>query len=219
LTDHITIQLEQSGIWRSTDISRHRSRPKGEPGIVTRPVRLKTCRGDALARVTAFPLRSATVGSISCLDVLEFVRNDIGLIDEIARVLVRGGKLSLRVPATGPFAGFDHLNLMHYVVDITRRGARPRETYEVGWRRHYGVSDIEEMLGTHRFRLVATRHRRLALAEVAGFASIILFRWLWPSPQRFRAAQRIVRKVERFEHRIRLPFGSILEVEAIRLDE
>ncbi len=218
MTNNITIQLEQSGIWRGSAVRRHRPRPKGEPGIVTRPVRLKTQQGDVLARVTAFPLQSATVDAITCLEVLEFVRNDIGLVDEIARILVPGGKLRLRVPATGPLAGFDHLNLMHYLVDITHRGARPGETYEVGWRRHYGVGDIQEMLGPDRFRLVVIRHRRIALAEVASFASFVLFRWLLRSPQRFRVAQRIVRKIERLEHRIRLPFGFVLEVDAIRLD-
>lgn len=155
--------------------------------------------------------------TIECLDVLEFARNDIGLIDEIARVLAAGGRVSIRVPSAGPLAGIDPYNLTRYLVDTTHRGARPYETSEIGWRRHYRVRDLEEMLGTTRFRIVAIRRRKLAIAEGTRFLSMVLFRRLFPSLDRYRTAQRLIRVIDRVENHIRTPIGSVLEVEAVRL--
>jgi ubiquinone/menaquinone biosynthesis C-methylase UbiE len=154
---------------------------------------------------------------VTCLDVLEYIRNDEGAIEEMARVLAPGGRLRIRVPATGALAGFDSFNLMHYLVDTTRRGTRPHETSELTWRRHYSLNELESMLGCHRFRIVRVRRRRLALAEIVNFVSMVLFRWVRPRRDRYRVAKRLVRKIERLEHRIVTPFGFVLEIEAERL--
>jgi SAM-dependent methyltransferase len=155
--------------------------------------------------------------AVTCFDVLEYIRNDQGAIDEIARVLAPGGRLRIRVPTTGPLAGFDSFNLMHYLVDTTRRGSRPHETSELTWRRHYSLSELESMLGPDRFRVVRVRRRRLALAEIVNFVSMVLFRWVRPRRDRYRTAKRFIRKIERIEHRIVTPFGFVIEIEAERL--
>lgn len=164
----------------------------------------------------ALPLADASCASISCLDVLEYVRDDVAMIDELARVLRPGGLLRLRVPNAGPFAGLDALNLYRYLVDITRRGRKPPETNEVGWRRHYAVDDLPTLLEpAFSIRSVATR--RVGLAELVDFAALVICRWLRQSESRYRRRLPLVHLIERIEDTVRLgQSGSVLEVEAVR---
>jgi SAM-dependent methyltransferase len=213
----VTITLERSGAWRGVAGGGKHRHTRGEPGPFTRPVRLTMRSGSVLARPRRLPLEDASVSSIACLDVLEYIRNDDIAVDEFARVLAPGGALYLRVPATGPLAGLDAYNLMHYLVDTSRRGLRPHETCEVGWRRHYGIEDLIHLLGHDRFQIVRVRRRGLAIAEVVDFAAMMLFRWLSPSQDHYRAGKRIARMIERIERRITVPFGANLDLEAVRL--
>lgn len=214
----LTIEVERSAKWREAPATaRRRRRPKGEPILLPRPVRGSTDAGAFIARQTALPLADRSVESIACLDVLEFIRDEEELIDEFARVLAPGGVLRLRMPAAGPLAGIDAFNMARYLVDITHRGVRPRETSELGWRRHYRPADLQSLLCSARFEIVRVRRRRLALAEAITFAGIVLFRWVRPRRRWFRRVQRIAATIERFEHRISTPFGSIVEVDAIRI--
>ena len=215
----ITVTLERSGAWRGLAGSGKRRHTRGEPGPFTRPVRLTTAAGAVLARPRRLPLADASVASIACIDVLEYIRNDDLALDELARVLAPGGTLRLRIPATGLLAGIDAYNLMHYLVDTTRRGSRPHEICEVGWRRHYGLDDIRQMLGPSRFEIVRARRRGLAIAELIDFAAMVLFRWLAPSQDRYRRGKRLARAVERLERRLTVPFGSTLDLEATRLPD
>lgn len=216
---NLRIDVERSGRWRAAPLpkQRKRTRPKGEPVAFERPVRLTVPDGSFTSRTTAFPLADGSIDTIECFDVLEYVRNDVGLSDEIARVLHPGGTVVIRVPATGPLAGIDSFNLARYLVDITKRGARPYETSELGWRRHYGVADIGDLLGDDRFEITQVRRRRLAIGEAMLFAAMLLFRRFFPSRDRYRAAQRFIRRIERFENRFVTSFGSVLEIEAKRI--
>lgn len=213
----VTITLVRSGAWRGWTASDRKRHARGEPRPFARPVRLTTPHGALLARPRCLPLGDASVTSIACLDVLEYIRNDDLAVDEFARVLAPGGTLRLRVPASGPLAGFDAYNLMHYLVDTSRRGLRPHETCEVGWRRHYGVEDLERMLRPERFRIARLRRQGLAIAELVDFAAMVLFRWVRPSQDRYRSGKGLARAIERIERRIVVPFGATLDLEAIRL--
>ena len=215
----LTINVEHSGKWRSAPIPRRRRRPKGEVSQFARPVRLTFAHGVFLARTGCLPLADRVVTSITCCDVLELVRNDVGLIDEMARILAPGGLLRLRVPATGVLAGVDAYNLMRYLVDTTHRGARPQETSELGWRRHYSRRDLIDMLGGSRFKIVKVERRRLAIAEATNFLAMMLFRWLRPSGDHYRTGKRIANAIQRIEHRLVSPFGSVLEIVAERLPD
>jgi SAM-dependent methyltransferase len=212
----LTVEVERSGIWRAAPPPHRRRRPKGEVPAFERPVRLKFPSGAALGKTTALPLPDASINAIECLDVLEYVRNDLGLIDELARVLSPHGELRLRVPATGVLAGIDSLNLMHYLVDVTHRGSRPHESSELGWRRHYSLEDLAGLLDPERFEIARVRRRGLAAAEIVTFAAMVLFRWLRPSVDHYRAWRRIARGIERVERRIVTPIGSVIEIVAIR---
>src|SRR4051812_10363287 len=83
----VTITLERSGAWRGAAGSGKRRHTRGEPGPLTRPVRLLTHSGSVLARPRRLPLGDASITSITCLDVLEYIRNDDLAVDEFARVL------------------------------------------------------------------------------------------------------------------------------------
>lgn len=215
----ITITLERSGVWRGSTGSGKRRREPNEPGRFSRPVRLSMPQGSVLARPSRLPLPNASAQCVEYFGVLEYIRNDDLAIDDVARVLAPGGTLRLRVPATGPLAALDAYNLMHYLVDTSRRGFRPHETSEVGWRRHYGVDDLLRMLGPDRFRIVRVRRRGLALAEVIDVAAMVAFRWLRPNPVRYESGKRLAQTVERLERRLIFPFGAVLDVDAVRLPE
>jgi len=150
---------------------------------------------------SSFPLAGGSCDRISCLDVLEHVREDDTLIAECARVLKPGGTLQLRVPNTGPLAGIDPLNLYHYVVDITGRRPRPIENDEIGWRRHYSATDLTAMLQPW-FTVTAQRTTQLGIAALVETGVLLLFRWLLGSKTLERRATLVVRRVEQIDNYI-----------------
>jgi hypothetical protein len=219
LEAELTITLERGGIWRGAPKRRRRNQDTGEPGAFNRPVRGKLASGEFLAWPRALPFPDKALRSVAYLEVLEYIQNDDLALEEVVRVIAIGGRLRLRVPATGPLAGLDTYNLMHYLIDTSRRGERPYETSEIGWRRHYSVDDLMQMLGRERFRILSTRRRGLALAQLFDFAAMVLFRWTRPNHDRYRSAKRIVRAIARIENRIVTPFGFFLELEIVRLSD
>jgi SAM-dependent methyltransferase len=212
----VTIALERSGAWRGAATPRSRRETHGEPGQLRRPVRLITLEGVILARPSRLPLPTASVTHITCRDVIEYIANEDLTLDEFARVLSPGGTLRLTVPATGPLAGLDAYNLMHYLVDTGRRGLRPFEIAEVGWRRHYGIDDLEDMLGADRFVIQNARRRGLAISELTDFSAMVLFRWLRMQPEREQSVRSLARRIRRAESHLVTPIGYYLEVEARR---
>jgi SAM-dependent methyltransferase len=164
----------------------------------------------------AVPLADASCVSIQCRDVLEYVRDDEALIAEFARVLKPGGRLTLRVPNAGPLAGIDSLNLYRYLVDITRRGRQPAETTEVGWRRHYSVADLRELLEPD-FRLCTIATHGLGLAQIVDFVALATFRWRRRSGARYQRWRTLARRIERIGDLVRPGrYGWAVEVTAVR---
>jgi len=178
------------------------------------PIRCVTKEGSFLANSWAVPLPDGSCGSIACVETLEFVRDDEALIGEFARLLVPGGKLYLTVPNTGPFAGIDAFNLYHYLVDTTHRRKKPPETEEVGWRRHYGVPELAELLGP-RFRIRSVSSRRIGISELTHAGLLVAFRWILGSEFAYRRSTALVRRLTRWEDGIRLGrIGAVLTIEA-----
>jgi SAM-dependent methyltransferase len=184
----------------------------------TRPLLCHTTLGDVWANAWALPFRCANFAEVCCLDVLENVRDDEALVDELARVLAPGGRLVLRVPATGPVAGLDPYNLFRYLVDVTGRGSRMTEVDEIGWRRHYAPEEIARLLGPDRFRITYRATSGIGLEQLTAFGGMVLFNWLRPDDDRLRRANRAAARIGALEAAI--PTGQqgfLLSVEAVRL--
>jgi SAM-dependent methyltransferase len=214
------IDYERSERWRTSPAPGRKlvDRFHGETSF-SHPVRCTLPFGSLRSMPSALALPDASIDRIACLDVFEYVKDDVGLAAELARILAPGGRVRVRVPATGPLAGVDSLNLQRYLVDVSRRGERPPEIAELGWRRHYGEADLTAMFNPDELRVVSLTRRGLALGEVATFGAIFLFRWLWPNPERYQAAKRVIATLERFERRVVTPFGFSLEATFERIAE
>ncbi len=101
---------------------------------------------DAGAPVPHLATASIATSRIVALDVLEHVVDEEAWIACFAHLLAPGGSLTVRVPAEGPVAWLDALNLFRYVQDVTGLGKQPLETKMKGWHRHYPPDDLTTML-------------------------------------------------------------------------
>jgi hypothetical protein len=139
-------------------------------------------------------------------------------VAELARVLAPGGRLRLRVPAAGPQAVVGPYNLYPYGADVTRRGRRPPETDELGWRRHYGLNELLRLLGPERFRLAAWQTSGVGAGELATLGGMLLYRWLRWDDGAYRRAERFVATAGEASERVPTGrFGTVLTVEGVRL--
>jgi hypothetical protein len=205
------LQLDIDWRWHRP---KHRRRvPKGEPPIEERP--LRCALGDKVINATAghLPLGDESVRRVECGTVFAYARNDEGLAGELGRIVCPGGTVTLSVPGTGLLAGLDSFNLYRYLVDVTKRGLRPFETSDIGWRRHYSLTDLRILLGDNGFDLVSERRSTLALAEAVRLFGFLCFRWLRPSRNRYRAVARASNQLLAIEHKIAWRHGFWLEVE------
>lgn len=169
--------------------------PKGEPRPDERPIR---CIEDATtvgATTTALPYPDASCEFVDCGTVFAYVRNDEGLARELRRAVRPGGTVRIRVPATGPLAVVDAFNLHRYLVDLTKRGLRPFETADIGWRRHYSLRDLTELMDPEAFAVAEHFRYGVAASEAIRLSGFALFRWLRPSRDRYRAVSRFAERV------------------------
>jgi len=163
------------------------------------------------------PFPDSMFTSIVCLDALAFVRDDAAAINELARVLAPGGTLEIRVPNQGPTAGLDAFNLFRYFSDGTRRGERPSETDELGWRRHFRKCEIAELIESAGFRVTANRTSGTGLPELGHFAAMVGFRWLRSSEEHYQRAVAVIERVREVDNRIPIPgFGFSQTILAVR---
>lgn len=75
------------------------------PGTVNA---LYRTRPDVFADAAHLPIASGSVDAVACLEVVEHVRNPVGLVSEVARVLRPGGRLWLSVPFLYPIHDAPH---------------------------------------------------------------------------------------------------------------
>lgn len=96
------------------------------------------------ASAKSLPFVSESVDTVLLLDVLEHVKDEQAVIDEVYRVLKKGGTLILSVPHKGLFRWLDPQNL----------SARVKNTYRPTERhRHYSESELSYLL-FQKFRIV-----------------------------------------------------------------
>lgn len=216
-TDLHTLRLDLD--WRWHRPKRRAALPKGEPRDDERPIR---CIEDSItvgATTTALPYPDQSCETIDCGTVFAYVRNDEGLAAELRRVVQTSGVVHVMVPSVGPLAGLDAFNLHRYLVDISKRGLRPFETADIGWRRHYSLRDLERLLGTEDFTVASHRQFGLAASETIRMCGFVLFRWLRPSRDRYRAVSGLANQVLDLESRLALPNGFWLEATFIRKEK
>ena len=193
--------------WRWHRPKRRPNLPKGEPRLDERPIRCMVDGTVTSAPATRLPFENGQFQNIECGAIFAFVRNDEGLAGELARVTVPGGRIELHVPATGLLAGLDAFKLHRYLVDTTKRGLRPFETAEIGWRRHYSLDDLVKMLNPAHFRLVASHRSAIGASELVRMGGFGMFRWLRPSRSRYRKVSKIADQLRTIEDRIEWPHG------------
>jgi SAM-dependent methyltransferase len=162
------------------------------------------------------PLRTASVDAVECAETLELTRDEVGAFREIARVLRPGGRLRLQVPATGPLAALDAINLYKYVGEVAGRTELVEEALETGWRRHYSQADIEQLAGD-RFRIERVERRGLGLGEAVHFAAMLSGKWRTPRPDLYERLRGMANRLSECELRTATPWGWCATYHLVRV--
>jgi SAM-dependent methyltransferase len=136
--------------------------------------------GDEFARIASkeeqprLPLADASVASVDARDVLEHVRDEQAWLAEIARVVIPGGMLLLRVPLDNGLAWLDALNIYRYLGGVTGSGDdEPLETLPTGWHRHYRTADITGLIEDAGFGVDGIESEGMPLGEIGHLAGLI----------------------------------------------
>jgi SAM-dependent methyltransferase len=130
----------------------------------------------ALAHAEQLPYTDAFFDGVLLLDVLEHVRREGSVLDEVYRVLKPGGTLVVSVPNKGLLAWLDALN----VWDFYAGGSHPPEEVILGgypYHRHYGEADLRRLLGS-RFAVRRVQRTGLGLVELINLALLALCKGL-----------------------------------------
>ncbi len=130
-----------------------------------------------LASAEAVPLPDHSFDGVLFLDVLEHVRDERAALAEIARLLKPGGTLIVSVPHRGLLWRLDSLNLYQWLVRRTHHGLPPLEIGLDAPHRHYGLAQLQEMLGS-RFRVERVMRTGLGLAELVNVPLLVFCRYL-----------------------------------------
>lgn len=112
-----------------------------ERGVITRKI---NANNDAL------PFEDNYFDAVTCLDVIEHVFEPINLINEISRVLKKGGILIVSTP---------NIRYWHHLFDLAVNGRFPKtsgdaEHYDGGHLHYFTYRDIEKILEKKGFRIV-----------------------------------------------------------------
>lgn len=164
------------------------------------------------------PYADERFDTVVALDVLEHVLDEERWLAELARITRPGGRLTLRVPATGPLSWLDALNIYRYVVEISNRGTAPRQTQPIGWHRHYSHRELAAMLSAASFRPISAHHAGTGLDEIPGIAGLMTLDWLLGLRNAERKVHRARARLQRLDDKLRIgPIGTELIIEAVRL--
>ena len=163
------------------------------------------------------PYADARFDAVVAPDVIEHVLDEEHWLAELARITRPGGRLAMSVPASGPLAWLDALNLYRYLVETTHRGTAPRQTLPIGWHRHYRRSDLAALLSGAGFEPIRIHRVGTGLAEAPSLAGQITLDWLLGLPNAEQRIRRARAPLDRLDRRLRTgPFGTWLIAEAVR---
>jgi SAM-dependent methyltransferase len=169
------------------------------------------------ANPVSLPFPDATFSKIDCLDILAYVRDDEATLIEMARVLAPGGTLTIRVPNQAPTGGFDCFNLYRYISDGLRRGDRPPETDELGWRRRFSEDEFGRLIESSGFHVEKQSTSGTGLLDLGQLAAMLGFRLLQNNESRYQRVMPIVERVRSIDNFIPLPIlGCSQTIVAVR---
>ncbi len=164
------------------------------------------------------PYADARFATIVALDVIEHVLDEELWLAELARVIRSGGRLTLRLPAAGPLAWLDALNLYRYLVETSHRGHAPRQTMPIGWHRRYTRADVDNMLKRAGFQPSSARRVGIGLAEGPSLAGHIVLDWLLALPTAERTIQKAREPLDRLDASLPTnPIGTRLIIHTVRV--
>jgi SAM-dependent methyltransferase len=137
----------------------------------------------------SIPYPDGFFDGVLLLDVLEHVRDEKAVLQEIHRILRPGGCLVVSVPNDGLLAGWDSLNVYRQMFG----GGRPAPTDDPSWtispqHRHYSLERLEALV-EDGFQMRTVQYTGLGLAEPINLLLLLAFRALLPLPRVYRAAQ------------------------------
>jgi len=184
-----------------------------------RPIRCSWQAGAVYAHPARLPFANASFDEIRCIDQLEFLMREEELLRELARLLAPGGRLTLRVPATGALAGFDSFNLNRYLRDITRHGYVAAEPGEIGWRKHYPTADLTRMMANIGLSVISINRSRFILSELAALSVLIRCFWWRYDVAAYKRGQRRIDRLRGFEDRLRFHGGFLVTVVAAKPEQ
>ena len=129
------------------------------------------------APAEAIPFEDASFDAVLLLDVLEHVRRERPVLQEVRRVLRPGGTLVLSVPAKGAMRWLDSLNIWDF---YSGSGSHPPEEEIPGgyrYHRHYNLADLRALLSPG-FTIQKVERTGLGLIEPLNLALLALCKGL-----------------------------------------
>ncbi len=111
-------------------------------------------------------------------DALSRVMDEAAWLAECQRVLAVDGEIRFTLPASGPLAWLDTMNMYRYAVDIGKRGDQPDAALPTGWNRHYSLEDISLLLHDAGFDAMHLHSANYAANEVLLFMRLVWRNWI-----------------------------------------
>lgn len=130
-----------------------------------------------LAPAERLPYADGFFDGVLLLDMLEHVRRERPVLDEVYRVLKPGGTLVVSVPHRGALAWLDSLNIWDFYVG---GGSHPPEEVIPGgypYHRHYSEAALRRLLAPH-FAVRRVERTGLGLMELINLALLVLCKGL-----------------------------------------
>jgi len=170
-----------------------------------------------LAPAEAIPYADGFFDAVLLLDVLEHVRREGAVLEEVWRVLRPGGTLIVSVPHKGALRWLDSLNFWDF---LAGGGSHPPEEVIPGgypYHRHYRVADLRGLLEPG-FTVRHVEYTGLGLVEVLNVALLAVCKGLLRSQWLYDRLVYLYYGAYIAEDRLRLGKASYhLMLEAIRV--
>lgn len=125
------------------------------------------------------PFADGEIGSIEIRDdAMSRVIDEAAWLAEMSRVLIPNGTFQLTVPADGPLAWLDTMNIYRYIADISKRGDAPDASQPTGWNRHYQREGVILLLADAGFDSIQLQSTNYSDREIGMLATLFWKNWV-----------------------------------------